>query len=124
MDAGAGAEARLGNTNWLARVEYLHYDFGSRSLTGHPGARGWKRHHDLLWPRHQRRGARRPQLQARLARRCGHWSGRDPGQGGGGRRRELERILSGAAMTAVSAGVADPLPAIISSHQRHSRLHR
>ena len=30
--AGAGAEARLWNTNWLARVEYLHYDFGSRSF--------------------------------------------------------------------------------------------
>jgi opacity protein-like surface antigen len=26
--AGAGAETRLWNTNWLARVEYLHYDFG------------------------------------------------------------------------------------------------
>jgi opacity protein-like surface antigen len=26
--AGAGVEARLGNSNWLARVEYLHYDFG------------------------------------------------------------------------------------------------
>jgi opacity protein-like surface antigen len=26
--AGAGAEARIGQTNWLARVEYLHYDFG------------------------------------------------------------------------------------------------
>jgi outer membrane immunogenic protein len=27
--AGLGLEARLGNTNWLGRVEYLHYDFGS-----------------------------------------------------------------------------------------------
>jgi opacity protein-like surface antigen len=27
--AGIGAETRLWNTNWLARVEYLHYDFGS-----------------------------------------------------------------------------------------------
>jgi len=26
--AGLGAETRLGNTNWLARLEYLHYDFG------------------------------------------------------------------------------------------------
>ena len=26
--AGAGGEARLWNTNWLARLEYLHYDFG------------------------------------------------------------------------------------------------
>jgi opacity protein-like surface antigen len=25
---GVGAEARLGQSNWLARVEYLHYDFG------------------------------------------------------------------------------------------------
>ena len=31
--AGAGVEARLWNTNWLARVEYLHYDFGSGSST-------------------------------------------------------------------------------------------
>jgi outer membrane immunogenic protein len=31
--AGLGAEARLWNTNWLARVEYLHYDFGSRGFT-------------------------------------------------------------------------------------------
>jgi opacity protein-like surface antigen len=30
--AGVGAEARLWNTNWLARLEYLHYDFGSRSF--------------------------------------------------------------------------------------------
>jgi outer membrane immunogenic protein len=27
--AGAGGEARLWNTNWLARLEYLHYDFGN-----------------------------------------------------------------------------------------------
>jgi outer membrane immunogenic protein len=27
--AGLGLEARLGNTNWLGRVEYLHYDFGN-----------------------------------------------------------------------------------------------
>jgi outer membrane immunogenic protein len=31
--AGAGVEARLWNTNWLARVEYLHYDFGSGTST-------------------------------------------------------------------------------------------
>lgn len=29
--AGLGVEARLANTNWLARLEYLHYDFGSGS---------------------------------------------------------------------------------------------
>ena len=27
--AGVGAEARLGDSNWLARLEYLHYDFGT-----------------------------------------------------------------------------------------------
>ncbi len=27
--AGIGGEMRLGNTNWLGRVEYLHYDFGN-----------------------------------------------------------------------------------------------
>jgi outer membrane immunogenic protein len=27
--AGAGAEVRLGSTNWIARAEYLHYDFGA-----------------------------------------------------------------------------------------------
>jgi outer membrane immunogenic protein len=26
--AGIGVEARLWNTNWLGRIEYLHYDFG------------------------------------------------------------------------------------------------
>jgi outer membrane immunogenic protein len=31
--AGAGVETRLWNTNWLARLEYLHYDFGSGSST-------------------------------------------------------------------------------------------
>jgi len=31
--AGAGAEMRLGNTNWLARLEYLHYDFGNSGGT-------------------------------------------------------------------------------------------
>src|SRR5262249_58227040 len=25
---GAGIEARLWDTNWIGRVEYLHYDFG------------------------------------------------------------------------------------------------
>ncbi len=29
--AGAGVETRLWDTNWLARLEYLHYDFGSGS---------------------------------------------------------------------------------------------
>ncbi len=29
--AGVGAEVRLGATNWLGRVEYLHYDFGKAS---------------------------------------------------------------------------------------------
>ncbi len=27
--AGAGAEFRLGASNWIGRVEYLHYDFGT-----------------------------------------------------------------------------------------------
>jgi opacity protein-like surface antigen len=31
--AGAGVETRLWNSNWLARVEYLHYDFGSGTST-------------------------------------------------------------------------------------------
>ena len=26
--AGVGLESRLGDSNWLGRVEYLHYDFG------------------------------------------------------------------------------------------------
>ena len=26
--AGVGLETRLWDSNWLARVEYLHYDFG------------------------------------------------------------------------------------------------
>jgi opacity protein-like surface antigen len=29
--AGVGAEARLWDSNWLARLEYLHYDFGKSS---------------------------------------------------------------------------------------------
>ncbi len=29
--AGVGAEMRLANTNWLGRLEYLHYDFGDAS---------------------------------------------------------------------------------------------
>jgi opacity protein-like surface antigen len=34
--AGAGGETRLWNTNWLAGLEYLHYDFGgsATSMTG------------------------------------------------------------------------------------------
>jgi outer membrane immunogenic protein len=31
--AGAGAQMRLWNSNWLGRVEYLHYDFGSFGST-------------------------------------------------------------------------------------------
>jgi opacity protein-like surface antigen len=38
--AGAGVEARLWDSNWLARLEYLHYDFGDSgnnfSTTGAP----------------------------------------------------------------------------------------
>jgi opacity protein-like surface antigen len=36
--AGVGAEARLWDSNWLARVEYLHYDFGDSgsSFTSNP----------------------------------------------------------------------------------------
>jgi opacity protein-like surface antigen len=31
--AGAGVEARLWDTNWLGRIEYLHYDFGQAQPT-------------------------------------------------------------------------------------------
>ena len=31
--AGIGVESRLGDTNWLGRVEYLHYDFGDAGGT-------------------------------------------------------------------------------------------
>ena len=31
--AGAGAEFRLGASNWIGRVEYLHYDFGTVEQT-------------------------------------------------------------------------------------------
>ena len=31
--AGAGGQLRLGNSNWLARLEYLHYDFGNSGGT-------------------------------------------------------------------------------------------
>lgn len=40
--AGAGAEMMLGNSNWIGRIEYLHYDFGrifeedTLSLSGAP----------------------------------------------------------------------------------------
>jgi opacity protein-like surface antigen len=27
--AGVGAEAKLGSSNWIGRIEYLHYDFGT-----------------------------------------------------------------------------------------------
>src|SRR6185295_19215873 len=27
--AGVGGEVRLGATNWIGRIEYLHYDFGT-----------------------------------------------------------------------------------------------
>ena len=42
--AGVGAETRLGDSNWLARLEYLHYDFGTSGnsffgrLTSSPAA--------------------------------------------------------------------------------------
>ena len=32
--AGVGAETLLRNSNWIARVEYLHYDFGTVENTG------------------------------------------------------------------------------------------
>ncbi len=31
--AGAGAEVRLGASNWIGRIEYLHYDFGTVEQT-------------------------------------------------------------------------------------------
>src|SRR5262249_7440045 len=30
---GLGAEARLGGTGWIGRIEYLHYDFGTSQTT-------------------------------------------------------------------------------------------
>jgi outer membrane immunogenic protein len=39
--AGVGAETRVWNSNWLARLEYLHYDFGdsgSSFSSGSPGS--------------------------------------------------------------------------------------
>jgi opacity protein-like surface antigen len=32
--AGAGAEFMLGSSNWIARIEYLHYDFGQVEFSG------------------------------------------------------------------------------------------
>ena len=32
--AGAGAEVMLNGTNWIGRIEYLHYDFGTVDLSG------------------------------------------------------------------------------------------
>lgn len=32
--AGAGAEARLPGSNWIGRLEYLHYDFGTTEPSG------------------------------------------------------------------------------------------
>ncbi len=77
--AGIGAETRLWDTNWLARVEYLHYDFGC--------------HHPHLGPSDQRRGAGRAQLQARLAGIRKWRTKRHARQGGGCGHLELERIL-------------------------------
>jgi opacity protein-like surface antigen len=31
--AGVGAEAKLGSSNWIGRIEYLHYDFGTVEQT-------------------------------------------------------------------------------------------
>jgi outer membrane immunogenic protein len=31
--AGAGGEAKIGGSNWIARLEYLHYDFGKSAGT-------------------------------------------------------------------------------------------
>jgi outer membrane immunogenic protein len=36
--AGGGAEARLFDSNWLARVEYLHYDFGDSGSFSKPNS--------------------------------------------------------------------------------------
>jgi len=36
--AGVGAEARLWDSNWLARVEYLHYDFGKSEVSSETGS--------------------------------------------------------------------------------------
>ena len=30
--AGIGGEFRLGASNWIGRIEYLHYDFGGRNV--------------------------------------------------------------------------------------------
>ena len=35
--AGLGLETRLGNSNWLGRVEYLHYDFGDSGVNAGTG---------------------------------------------------------------------------------------
>jgi outer membrane immunogenic protein len=38
--AGAGVEARLWDTNWLGRIEYLHYDFGEATGTSFGSSSG------------------------------------------------------------------------------------
>ena len=89
---GAGVEARLWDSNWLARLEYLHYDFGDsgsssvhrrRLLHQRPSDRG--------------RGPHRPELQVRTSHGgvCRPCQGGDAGQSSAGRRGglELERLL-------------------------------
>jgi len=53
--AGAGAEVMLNGTNWIGRLEYLHYDFSTVELSGSvsvptgSGTRGAGNHHlDIL----------------------------------------------------------------------------
>jgi outer membrane immunogenic protein len=38
--AGVGGEAKIYNSNWLVRVEYLHYDFGDRGGSTLTNTRG------------------------------------------------------------------------------------
>ena len=68
--AGAGAQARLWKTNWLARVEYLHYDFGNSGnlVEGFTtnGALDSPRQRQDVGPSDGRRGSSRPRLQVRL----------------------------------------------------------
>jgi outer membrane immunogenic protein len=89
--AGIGAETRLWDTNWLARVEYLHYDFldsGSSFSTGSIDSTSGHLTNDVV-----RVGLK---LQIRLVgSRCRSGENRDAGQGSADRAGGLglDRLL-------------------------------
>ena len=119
---GVGAEQRIGTTNWIGRLEYLHYDFGTfesatsssidrrRPPPSTPASSRGQR------PCDRRRGARR-----RGATGSAITAARTRGQRRPAGPDQLERLLPSASMAAAASAAGDPFDVVRAPEPLHAR---